>query len=392
MKSFKIKLFVCLLFCFSISVKSQNLETIKVYYDYARTQLKEVYTVKTGSGIKQGVYKFYDENRMLILEIPYINNMKNGIAKTYYDAGTASIALKPAFYYGKLAYSMTYKDDELDGSYKSYVYETGNQILKLDTLWSKGELIKSTEYYKNGNKKELKQKNGVCNMWYETGEKMFEYTNVNNVNVGLHTEWFKNGRINVQGIWNENGKEQGIWKFWDENGILTEKLYESGVDVNKERLEKETQKKLDDERNDKLKKEQELQRLKEAKEIVEQKMKDEKQQKDNLFNNKIEITNQKSKQVEKVYVVVDEIQTSVFGKEVYKIKKKNIYNAFRILRNDLSEKINNSSNIDDKIILTETLENLLNLVFELRDKETKDIEKELKNVVDSQMIKAIFKI
>jgi len=158
MKSFKIKLFVCLLFYFSISVKSQNLETVKVYYDYARTQIKEVYTVKKGSGIKQGIYQFYDEDRMLILEIPYTNNLKNGVAKFYCTAGRASLELKPMLYYGKLEHSITYKDDELDGSYKTYNYDTGKQILKFDRVWSNGELIKDIEYYSNGNKKELKQK------------------------------------------------------------------------------------------------------------------------------------------------------------------------------------------------------------------------------------------
>lgn len=392
MKSFKVKLFVCLLFCFSISVKSQNLETVKVYYDYARTQIKEVYTVKKGSGIKQGIYKFYDEDRMLILEIPYSNNLKNGVAKSYCTAGRASLELKPMFYYGKLEHSITYKDDELDGSYKTYNYDTGKQVLKFDRVWSNGELIKDIEYYANGNKKELKQKNGVCNMWYETGEKMFEYTNVNNVNVGLHTEWFKNGKINIQGIYDDKGKEQGIWKRWDENGILTETLYENGIDVEKEKIKNAAQKKLDDERNDKLRKEQEAKLQKEAKEIAEQKIKEEGQQKNNLFNNKIKITNEKSQKVEKMYVVIDEIQTSIFGKDVYKTKKKNIYNAFEILRNDLSQKINNNNNIDEKIVLAESLENLLNMVIELSEKSTKELEKDLKNINDVDKIKEIFKL
>lgn len=392
MKSFKIKFFVCLLFGFSISIKSQNLETIKVYYDYSKTKVKEVYSVKKNSGIKQGIYKFYDENRMLLLEIPYIDNMKNGIAKSYCTAGSASLERNPIFFYGKLEHSMSYKNDELDGSYKTYNYETGKQVLKYDRIWSKGELIKDIEYYANGNKRELKQKNGVCNMWYETGEKKSEYTNVNNVNVGLHTKWFKNGKINVQGICNDKGKMQGIWKQWDENGILTETLYENDIDVLKEKIKTEAQNKLDDERNDKLKKEQELQRQKEAKEIAEQKMKDEKQQKNNLLDDKIKITNEKSQQIEKLYVVIDEIQTSLFGKNVYKIKKKNIYNAFTILQNDLSEKINNSNNIDVKINFTESLENLLNMVIELSEKNTKDLEKDLKNINDVDMIKQIFKL
>lgn len=391
MKSLKTTLLICLLFGFSVSVKSQNLETVKVYYDYAKTRIKETYSVKRNSGIKQGIYKFYDQDRMLLLEIPYVNNMKNGIAKSYITAGSASLELKPMFYYGKLEHTMTYKDDELDGSYKTYNYDTGKQVLKFDRIWATSELIKDIEYYDNGIKKELKQKNGVCNMWYETGEKMFEYSNINNVNVGLHTEWFKNGKINVQGTYNDKGKEQGIWKQWDDNGILTETLYDNGVDVKKEKEKIDVQQKIDFDRNEQIKKEKEFKRQEKAKEIADQKIKDEMQQKNDLFENRIRNTNLKSQQVEKLYVIVDEIQTSVFGKEVYKTKKKYIYNAFTILRNDFSEKINYSNNIDEKLILSENLEKLLNLVIELREKETKDLEKELKNAVDIDLIKTIFK-
>lgn len=392
MKSFKIKLLICILFCFSISVKSQSLETIKVYYDYARTQIKEVYTVKKGSGIKEGVYKFYDENRMLILEVQYSNNMKNGIAKSYYDYGKSSITSKPSLFYGKLEYSMTYKDDELDGSYKSYTYETGKQTLKFDTFWSNGELIKSTEYYNNGNKKEIKQKNGICNMWYETGEKMLEYTNVNFMNIGSHTEWFKNGKINIQGTWNNESKEEGIWKQWDENGILTETLYDNGVDVEKDKALKEKQMKDEYEKSEKIRKKQETEKLEREIEAEKKRIKEERERKMNQIDEKIKITNEKSKEIEKKYNVIDDIQTALFGKETYKTKKKNLYNAYIILKNDLLEKMKSDEDLDKKILLLETLEKLLDKVTNLSDSNTKDLEKELKNVTDVNKIKEIFKL
>lgn len=198
-------------------------------------------------------------------------------------------------------------------------------------------------------------------------------------------------KINVQGTYNDKGKEQGIWNQWDENGILTETLYDNGVDVKKEKEKIDAQQIIDFDRNEQIKNEKEFKRQEKAKEIADQKIKDEMQQKNDLFENRIRNTNLKSQQVEKLYVIVDEIQTSVFGKEVYKTKKKNIYNAFTILRNDFSEKINYSNNIDEKLILSENLEKLLNVVIELREKETKDLEKELKNAVDIDLIKTIFK-
>ena len=239
MKSFKVKMFVCFLIVFSNSVKSQNLETLATYYDYAGTQVKEVYTVKKGSGIKQGMYRLYDENRMLIFEVPFINNLKNGVARQYFNQADVLFHEKPMLAYGKLMNLMTYKNDELNGSYKIYAYEKGKQILRYDNTWFNGEIIKETEFYNNGKKKSSLQKNGVCNYWYETGEKMSEFTNIENTSVGIQTEWFKNGKINIQGTWNNESKQEGIWKNWDENGNLTETLYENGIDIEEEKVLKE---------------------------------------------------------------------------------------------------------------------------------------------------------
>lgn len=392
MKNLKVKLLVCLLFVFASSVKSQNLETFKTYYDYARTQVKEVYTVKKGSGIKQGVYKFYDENRMLILEIPYINNLKNGVAFSYCSGGEASLYEKPMLIYGKLIHSITYKDDELDGSYKTFGYENGKKILRFDRIWSNGLLIKDIEYYDNGIKKKLFQRNGICNQWYETGEKMLEFTNVDNVSIGLHTEWFKNGKINVLGSYNSNGKEDGIWKMYDENGNLTETLYENGVDVEKDKERKAKQLKDEYEQNEKSRKKQEAERLEREIELEKKRLREEKEQKINSIDKRIKNTNDKSKEIEKKYVVIDDIQTSLFGKETYKTKKKNLYNAYVILSNDLSDKINNNPSLDEKILLLDILEKLLDKVNNLSDLNTKDLEKELKNVTDLDVIKEIFKL
>lgn len=392
MKSLKIKLLVCLLFGISLSVKSQNLETIKVYYDYAKTRVKEVYTVKKNSGIKEGIYKFYDEDRMLISEIPYINNMKNGTEKMYCTAGSASLENKPMYFYGKLEHTRTYKDDQLDGSSKTYNYETGKQILKFDRIWSKGELIKSTEYYPNGNKKELNQKNGLNGAWYENGGKVVEYTGVDGIEIGIHTEWWKNGKMSVQTNYNKNGKEDGIRKNWDENGSLTETLYKNGVDVENEKTKNETRLKGENEDNDRRKKEQDAIRLQNEAKLAEKKSKQEQEQKIELIDSRIRSTNDKAQQVEKLYVVIDDIQTSLFGKEIYKTKKKNLYNAYTILRNDLSGKLNSSKNIDERLLLTENLVNLLNKVSDYSEQNTRDLEKELKGVEDAQKIKEIFNL
>lgn len=385
MKSLKITLLVCLLFGFSVSVKSQNLETVKIYYDYAKTRIKETYSVKRNSGIKQGIYKFYDQDRMLLLEIPYVNNMKNGIAKSYITAGSASLERKPMFYYGKLEHIMTYKDDELDGSYKTYNYDTGKQVLKFDRLWATSELIKDIEYYDNGIKKELKQKNGVCNMWYEIGEKMFEYSNINNVNVGLHTEWFKNGKINVQGTYNDKGKEQGIWKQWDENGILTETLYENGVDVEILKAKKLENEKLENERIILAKRKQEDDNINREN----QKIKLEIQNKSNYIYDFTVKINFRYEEIEDLYYGKNSFLDSAGS---LKLKKKNIYNAYLILRKDLIVKFNNSEKIDERYLQSTLITKLLDKMNDLFPINTVDMEKELINVIEPNQIKEIFKL
>ena len=64
----------------------------------------------------------------------------------------------------------------------------------------------------------------------------------------------------------------------------------------------------------------------------------------------------------------------------------------RVLSNDLSDKINNNPSLDEKILLLDILEKLLDKVNNLSDLNTKDLEKELKNVTDLDVIKEIFKL
>ena len=384
MKSLKITLLVWLLFGFSSSAQSQNLETVKVYYDYAKTRIKETYSVKRNSGIKQGIYKFYDQDRMLLLEIPYVNNMKNGIAKSYITAGSASFERKPMFYYGKLEHIMTYKNDELDGSYKTYNYDTGKQILKFDRIWSKGELIKDSEYYDNGITKELKQKNGVCNMWYQTGEKMFEYSNVNNVNVGLHTEWFKNGKINVQGSYNDKGKEQGIWKQFDENGMLTETIYENGVDVEKIKAKKIEEQKFESVKFEKAKleleekiKDKELKRISEIKAIE----------------------NQKESELYRIignYKIENQLVTTHYqywNENQYSYKKPTIFKNYQIVTNYILENLNNGiTDFDNKIEIAKFIFDLSIKMDLFLNSDTSKLEKELQKTTDIERIIELFKL
>ena len=279
---------------------------------------------------------------------------------------------------------MTYKNDELDGSYKTYNYDTGKQILKFDRIWSKGELIKDSEYYDNGIRKELKQKNGVCNMWYQTGEKMFEYSNIDNVNVGLHTEWFKNGKINVQGSYNDKGKEQGIWKQFDENGMLTETIYENGVDVEKIKAKKIEEQKFESVKFEKAKleleekiKDKELKRISEIKAIE----------------------NQKESELYRIignYKIENQLVTTHYqywNENQYSYKKPTIFKNYQIVTNYILENLNNGiTDFDNKIEIAKFIFDLSIKMDLFLNSDTSKLEKELQKTTDIERIIELFKL
>jgi antitoxin component YwqK of YwqJK toxin-antitoxin module len=81
MKKLLTKLIIlsCLISC-TPSIHAQ--QVVKKYYDWAKTKLKEVYTINA-SGQLNGVAKVYTEDGMLSEERTYKNNQLNGVFKKY---------------------------------------------------------------------------------------------------------------------------------------------------------------------------------------------------------------------------------------------------------------------------------------------------------------------
>lgn len=65
-----------------ITLHGYSQQVVKKYYDWAKTKLKEVYTVNA-SGQVNGIAKVYTEDGMLSEERTYKNNQLNGISKKY---------------------------------------------------------------------------------------------------------------------------------------------------------------------------------------------------------------------------------------------------------------------------------------------------------------------
>jgi len=217
MKNLMINLFVSFLIIISTSLYGQK--TIKTYYDiYTQNHLEEEYTVNETSA-KNGSYKKFDQNGIILIEGSYLNGKKNGVFKYYQCAP------------GILLKTITYKNDVKNGleeSYNCIQDENGNNISKknLSITYSNGNWVKEISYFKNGNIEHSLQSNGICTEYYESGKKKEEYTVTNEVFNGNYTAWFENGNIKIQGMYtNENGKlpngkKSGKWVENNEDGTL----------------------------------------------------------------------------------------------------------------------------------------------------------------------------
>ncbi len=87
-------------------------------------------------------------------------------------------------------------------------------------------LLKGT--YKNG------KKDGLWTWWYENGQKLKEETYKGGKEDRSWTSWYKNGQKKFEGI-SKDGKRDGLWTDWDENGKnLKEETYKDGELISQE--------------------------------------------------------------------------------------------------------------------------------------------------------------
>lgn len=94
-----------------------------------------------------------------------------------------------------------------------------------NTIDGNKQLVKEITYYSNHKKRyEGEYKNGKRNgkwmYWYENGSIWSEGYFKNDLSDGKRIVWRGNGKKYYEGTY-KDGKQVGRWKFWDENGKLT---------------------------------------------------------------------------------------------------------------------------------------------------------------------------
>lgn len=213
------------------------------------------------NNMKEGLWKFYFENGILKSQITYQNNLKIGPAKVYFSNGN-------------IAEEGIWKRNKWVGNYKSY-HENG-QVSYDWNYNEKGERSGVQKYYHpngkikiQGNWKEGKEA-GVISEYYETGElkaerlfadgqsdstsfKVFtkennthidtanvadtNITNENNDNQnvgvftgnGYHTFYNKNRKIEKEGFFQNGYLQEGKHFIYDEKGnLISTKIYKKG--------------------------------------------------------------------------------------------------------------------------------------------------------------------
>ena len=137
------------------------------------------------SGRKQGLWKYYSADGILIAEVNYQNGIKHGTSIKYHPL--LGVPIEESTYFNGL----------LDGDYKKY-YGTGE--------------LKTDGYYKDG------KKTGKWNTYYKVnGEKRSEGEYVNDKKEGLWRLYSSKGKLTCEGPYLHNLKE-GEWKYYDQDG------------------------------------------------------------------------------------------------------------------------------------------------------------------------------
>ena len=97
------------------------------------------------------------------------------------------------------------------------------------------------------------------------------------------------------------------------------------------------------------------------------------------------------KALNEAYTVLDQIKTAYEGKNVYKIKKKKLYNSYRQLHTEYIKKHNQSDDYEVIINFLEKAKALSDRVILLVDTKTKDLERSLKSATTTEQIEELLK-
>ncbi len=214
----------------------------KTYYDIQKSRIKEEYQVNS-SGEKNGYYKGFDENGVVVLEYNFQKNLLSGACKEY-----------STFSGRKLAKLETYKNGVLHGPFKQYGGKSGTIVItsgnyvegNKDGEWLyyqncnncyglPDEVIKTAEYYIqkiNYDKGNVVQLEGPFKfLFYPSGKTYLEGNISNGKETGVHKWYFPDGKLNAEKSFDDNGKLIYSKSYYHNGQLQRYVRFENGKEV-----------------------------------------------------------------------------------------------------------------------------------------------------------------
>lgn len=156
-------------------------------YFYASGQLRATNVFSLDG--RKAYNRVFSESGRLLAEGLYLEQLKDSVWRIYSDAD------------GKLIAEETYRDNVLHGESKTY-YPENSQLAELAV-------------FENGLRK------GKATRWFEDGSLQSEINYQDDQMHGAAVYYHPNGKPQFQGNY-LNGRKDGIWKTYDEEGNLIE--------------------------------------------------------------------------------------------------------------------------------------------------------------------------
>ncbi len=166
--------------------------TAYVYFPDGKIQQ----TFAWNSGKKEGLSKEYDKDGNIITLLEYHNDFMSSRERINRidSKGLKQGEWKEFYPNGRLKTEKTFVDDNLHGYYKEY---DNRGILVLTMLYENGAIVKS--------KVEDEPDIEVINKYDQDGKLIFSGPYRNNVPVGIHREFTKDGKVVNAFVYNDNG-------------------------------------------------------------------------------------------------------------------------------------------------------------------------------------------
>ena len=188
------KIGVFIIFCCTTTMTFCQNDEIAVRPKYAPRSEKNRNTTDLKG--KQGLWKVYSWEKILLSETTYLNDIKHGPCSKYYSF-SGMVREETNYYFGKR-----------DGSFKSY-YNNGQ--------------VNAEGSYKDG------RKTDIWTTYYKTsGEKKSEGKYVENKKNGLWTFYNSRGTKSSSGSY-QNDLKIGAWESFDSEGKIIIVNYINGV-------------------------------------------------------------------------------------------------------------------------------------------------------------------